>query len=108
MYTVCDLWLGPNFGVRLTAVKNFYLRLTVEKIHAFAVFTGKYLRSYGCDGTKFTAMVKCTNRKIEMQIEIIEIQVTAIQQKIFFLFSCELVCSQLIDLAINSRLLQPL
>ena len=79
MYRVCGLRQGPNFGMRLTAVKNFYLRLAIEKIHAFAVFTEKYLRSYDCGGTKFTATVKCTNAKTEMQIEIIETQVNGIQ-----------------------------
>ena len=44
MYRVCGLRLGPNFEVLLTAEKNFYLRLTVEKIHAFAVFNEIYLR----------------------------------------------------------------
>ena len=39
MYRACGLWLSPNFGEQLTAEKNFYLRLTVEKMHALAVFT---------------------------------------------------------------------
>ena len=34
MYRVYDLRLVPNFIVRLAAVKIFYLRLTVEKMHA--------------------------------------------------------------------------
>ena len=78
MYRVCSLLLGPNFGVRLTADKNFYLRLSVEKMHAFAVFTGQFLRSYDCSGTNFTTMVNCTNLKTEIKIEIIETQVTGI------------------------------
>ena len=48
MYKVDGLRLGPNFGVCLTADKNFYLRSTIEKIHALTVFTEKYLRSHGC------------------------------------------------------------
>ena len=35
----CGLRLGTNFGARLVADKNFYLRLTVAKIHAFVVST---------------------------------------------------------------------
>ena len=48
MYKVDGLRLGPNFRVCLTADKNFYLQSTIEKIHALAVFTEKYLRSHGC------------------------------------------------------------
>ena len=44
MYRVCGLQPGPNFVVRLAADKNFYLRLTVEKMHPVAVFNDKYLR----------------------------------------------------------------
>ena len=33
MYSVCKLRLSPNFGMPLTAEKNSYLRLTVEKMH---------------------------------------------------------------------------
>ena len=95
MYKVCGLLLDPNFGVRLTADRNFYLRLTVEKMHAFAVLTEKCLWSYGRGGTKFTATVNCTNPKTEIQIEIIETQITGIQiyfviKKIFLLFSAKL------------------
>ena len=32
MYMVCVLRLSLYFGMRLTAEKNFFLRLTVEKI----------------------------------------------------------------------------
>ena len=39
MYRVCGLQLGPNFVVRLATSKNFYLRLTVEKMHVLAVLT---------------------------------------------------------------------
>ena len=45
----------------------------------FAVFAEKYLQSYGCSGTNFTATVDCTNSKTEIQIEIIETQITGIQ-----------------------------
>ena len=80
---VCGLQLGPNFGMRLTAYKNFYLPLTIEKIHVLIVVTKKYLRSYGCSGTNFTAAVRITNPKTGMQIEIIKTQIIAIQ--IYFL-----------------------
>ena len=38
MSRVCGFWLYLNFEVRLAVDKNFYLGLTVEKMHAFAVF----------------------------------------------------------------------
>ena len=38
MYRVYCLQLGSNFVVWLGARKNFYLRFTVQKIHAFTVF----------------------------------------------------------------------
>ena len=38
MYNIYGLRQGPNVGVRPKANKNFYLWLTVEKIHAFAFF----------------------------------------------------------------------
>ena len=41
MYRVCNLWLGPKFGVRLAAEKNLFLRLLAEKKRAFAVFIKK-------------------------------------------------------------------
>ena len=43
------------------ANKNIYLRLTVEKMRAFVVFTDKYLRLYGCSGTHFKAVVNWAN-----------------------------------------------
>ena len=58
---VCGLWLGPNFGVQLTAEKNFYLWITVERMHPFAVIIKKYLRSYGCSGTNLNATLNCRN-----------------------------------------------
>ena len=79
MYRVSGLRLGPNFGLRLTDDKSFYLRLTVTKIHVLAVFTGKCLRSCGCSSTKFTAMLDSTNPKIEIQTKIIETQIIGIQ-----------------------------
>ena len=57
MYNVYGLRQGPNVGVRPKADKNFYLWLTVEKIHAFAFFTKKHLWPYGCSGSSFTAAV---------------------------------------------------
>ena len=38
---------GSNVVVRLVVDKKFYFLLTVEKMHAFAVFIDKYLRPYG-------------------------------------------------------------
>ena len=66
IYRVCGLRLGSNFGLGLTMKKNFYLQLTVEKMHAFAVFTKKYLRSYGSSVTNFITAVNCRNKKTEM------------------------------------------
>ena len=47
MYRVCGLPPGPKFEMGPAAEKNLYLRLVVEKIRAFAVFTTKYLRPHG-------------------------------------------------------------
>ena len=47
MYRVYGLRLDSNFEVRSAPDKNFYLRLTVEKIRAFSAFTEKCLRAYG-------------------------------------------------------------
>ena len=44
--------------MRPAAAKNFYLRLTIEKIRAFMVFTKKYLRSHDRSGTNFTTVAK--------------------------------------------------
>ena len=72
MYRICNFRMGPNLVVRLAADKNFYLRLTVENVHAFAIFSYKYLRPYLRNDTNFLAMIKCANSKTEMQSEIIE------------------------------------
>ena len=72
MYRVCGLRLGPNIGV---AKKKFYLWLTPDEMHVFAVFTEKNLRSYGCSGTNFTTAVNCTNPNTEIQSEIIETEI---------------------------------
>ena len=79
MYRVCALQMGANVAVQLAAEKNFYLRLTVEKIHVFAVFNNKYLRPYGCIDTKITATVNCTNPKTEKLSAIIEMQIIRVQ-----------------------------
>ena len=79
---------------------------TSVKIDAFAVFTEKYLRLYGCNGTIFMAtnfMANCTNLKTEIKIEIIKKQITGIQiyfviEKTFLLFRGKLVCSQLSEI----------
>ena len=39
MYRVCGLRLGPIMGLKLTADKRFYVRLSVENMHAFAVLS---------------------------------------------------------------------
>ena len=111
IYRICGLRLGPNFWVWLTAEKNFYLRLTTEKMHGFAAFTEKYLWSYSCSGINFTATINCTNPKTEIQIKSIETQITGMQiyfviKKIFLLFSGKRIFSQLFDILINSPLLQ--
>ena len=85
MYWVYGLWLGPNFIVWQVADKNFYLRLKIEKVHAFAVFNDFNLRPYGCCDTNFTATVNCKNPKTEILNEIIEIQNIGIQFNFFFL-----------------------
>ena len=36
---VCGLQMGSNLGMWVTADNTFFFRLTVEKIHAFSVFT---------------------------------------------------------------------
>ena len=69
MYKVCGLPLGPYFVVQLTAEKNFYLRLTIEKMRPFAVFTEKYLGSYGCKGTIFTATLNYRNLKLKYKLK---------------------------------------
>ena len=66
---VSGLQLGPNFGMRLTAEKNFYLRLTVERMQAFVVFTEKHLQSYVCSSTSFTATIKCTNHRLNFKLK---------------------------------------
>ena len=78
----------------------------------FAIFMETYLCSYDCIDTNFTATDDCTDPKTEIQFEIIETQITGIQiyfvMKKVLLFSGKLVCLKLINLLINSRLLQPL
>ena len=75
IYRVYGLRLGSNFVVRLASDKNFYLRLTAEKLHVFAIFNDKYLQPYGCSDTNVTATVNCTNPKTETLREIIGIQI---------------------------------
>ena len=57
--------------------------------------------------TTFITAVYYTNPKPEIQTDIIEIQITGLNITIkffFLLFSGKLICSQLTDLVINSRL----
>ena len=65
MYSVYGLRLSPNSVVRLTADKNFYLQLTVEKMHAFIVFNDKYLRSDDCKDTSFTLQLNVQIQKLK-------------------------------------------
>ena len=116
MYSVYGLRLDPNFGVRLQTDQNFYLRLTVEKMNAFAAFTEKYLQSYGCSGTNFTIAVNCRNLKLKRKLKLSKHK--SFEYKYLFCnksnispYSGKLVCLQLIDLiglVINSWLIQPL
>ena len=55
IYKIFSLQLCPNIVV--AAGKIFYCRLTVEKIHMFAVFTDKLLQPYGCSGTNFLRLL---------------------------------------------------
>ena len=89
MYRVYGFQLGPNFKVQLTAEKNICLRLTVDKMHAFADFTEKYLRPYGFNGTNFTASVNCTNPKF-IETQIMGMQIYFIVKKCFFLLVANL------------------
>ena len=83
MYRFCGLRLGPNLGMRPAADKKFYLRLTVQKMHTFVLFTEKYLRPCGCSDTNVTAAVNCANQSEITDIEIIEIIVC--NKKIYLL-----------------------
>ena len=53
IYKIFSLQLCSNIIVQPAAGKKIYWRLTVEKIHMFAVFTDKLLQPYGCSGTNF-------------------------------------------------------
>ena len=66
MYRLCSLRLGPNFGVRSVAGKNLYLRLMVQKMHAFVVYTERYLRPCGYSSTNRMTSVNCRNQKFEI------------------------------------------
>ena len=70
----------------LAVGKNFYLWLSVKKMHAFAIFRDKYLRSYGCTDINVTVTVSCTNPKTQILSEIMETQIVGIP--IDFLFFC--------------------
>ena len=86
MKSVCGLRLDANIVVRLVAENNFYLRLTNEKIHTFAVFNNKYSQPQDFSDTSLTATVNCTNEKFEIVNEIIEIQIIGIQIDFLFLW----------------------
>ena len=72
MHRVYGLRISPNFEVQLATDKNFYLRLTVEKMHAYAVLNDKCLQSYGCSDNNSTATIKCTNPKIETKAKLLK------------------------------------
>ena len=86
MYRVYGLRLSPNSVVRVAANKNFYLRLTVSKINAFAVFNDKYLRPYGYSDKHFTATVIYTNPQTEILSEMNETQIIGIPIDFLFLY----------------------
>ena len=75
MFAVYGLRLVANLAMGPVADKKLYFWLTVAKMHAFVVFTKKYVRSYGCNGTNFTATINFTSPKSELQSEILEIQI---------------------------------
>ena len=79
MYRVCGSRLDPNLGVRPAADKEFYLRLTFEKMNASAAFSEKYFRPYGCSDTNFTAAVSIADPRIEIQSQINKTEIIAIQ-----------------------------
>ena len=81
MYRVYGLRLGLNFVAGLATDNNFYVWLTVEKMHAFAVFNDFILRLYGCSDTNYTATVNCTNPRTETLTGIIEIHTNHSFQK---------------------------
>ena len=107
MYRVFGLRLGPNFGVWPAADKNLYLWLTVEKILALADFTKKYLRSYGCAATNFTAAVNFAHQKnwniyhcsiamvvVPLKYKIVKIKLSVLIKNISALLSTQyFVCS---------------
>ena len=57
--------MSAHFQVQLATDKNFYLRLTVKKMCAFAVFTNKYIRLCSCSDPNFTAAIYYENLKTE-------------------------------------------
>ena len=79
MYRVFSLRLEPNLAVRPVSGNKFYLRLTIEKMHLFAVFTKKYLRPYDCSVINFTAAMNFANPKTETQSQINEIEIVEMQ-----------------------------
>ena len=73
MHKPCGLRLVPNFRVRPLADKNFYLRLTTEKMRSSAIFNYKYYWSCAC--SKCTITFRFKNLKNETKTEIIHIQI---------------------------------
>ena len=66
MHRACGLRLDPNTGVRPEADKKLYLRLKVDKMHAFVALTETYLQSFGCSSTNFTTAFNCMNPNTEI------------------------------------------
>lgn len=70
---------GSKFGLWPVTDNNYYLRLTVEKVRVFLVFTNKHLLPDNYRRTNFAAAVNCTNPKNKVKSEIIETQIIEIQ-----------------------------
>ena len=69
MYRVCGLRLGLSFEVRPVVDNNLFLRLTVEKMHAFMVFTKKYSRPCGYSGTNFMVALTAHTRGLKYNLK---------------------------------------
>ena len=69
MYSVCALLLGPNFGVRLMADKKFYLRLTVEKMHALVVFTENIYDQSALVAAKILLLLTVETQKLKYKLK---------------------------------------
>ena len=67
VFTICG-WVQILYCCqRLTRI--LILRLTVENMHTFPVLNHKYLWSYDCCDTNFTATVQYINPKTETKVK---------------------------------------